>query len=107
MSRALTHNLRLRSIDVLTVSEAGNKALSDEAQLDFAYAERRVIYSANIGDFQRIHTEYLLAGKEHAGIILVTQQAFSVGEQARQLLNLFGTRTPETMKNTLKFLSKW
>lgn len=107
MSRALAHNLRLHGIDVLTVSEARNKGLSDEAQLDFACTEQRVVYSANIRDFQRIHTEYMQAGKEHAGIILVAQQTFSFAEQARRLLNLFRARTPETMKNTLEFLSKW
>ena len=36
MSRALTRNLRMRGVDVLTVSEAGTRTLSDEEQLEFA-----------------------------------------------------------------------
>ena len=81
MSRALAHNLRLRGIDILTVSEAGKEALEDEEQLEFAKIQDRVIVTCNIRDFQRLRTEYMTQGKDHAGIILVAQQTSSIGEQ--------------------------
>lgn len=107
MSKALARNLRMRGIDVLTVAEAENKSLTDAEQLDFAYTEQRVIYSANVGDFQQLHTAYLIAGKPHAGLILVAQQTFSIGEQSRRLLHLIHAKTAEAMQNNLEFLSKW
>jgi len=107
MSRALTHNLRVRGIDVLTVSEAGKEALGDEEQLVFAQTQGRVIYTCNVRDFQRLHTEYLTQGKEHAGIILLAQQTFSIGEQLRRVLRLMKAKSAESMKNGLEYLSNW
>lgn len=43
---------------------------SDEEHLEFARAEGRVLFSFNVSDFQRIHTEYVSQGKTHAGIIV-------------------------------------
>jgi hypothetical protein len=49
-------------------------------QLAYAAAQGRAIYSFNVGDFCRLHSQWLAEGKSHAGIILA-QQDFSVGEQ--------------------------
>lgn len=106
-SRALAHNLRLRGIDVTSVIEEGRAGLSDEEHLEFATAQGRAIYSCNKGDFQQLHTEYLTQGKDHAGIILVPQQHYSIGEQIRRLLRLIKARSAEDMRNNIEFLSKW
>lgn len=106
-SRALAHNLCQRGIDVSTVIEEGRQGLSDREQLEFATAQGRTIYSCNMGDFQQLHTEYMTQGKNHAGIILVSQQRYSIGEQVRRLLRLIKARSAEKMRNDLEFLSKW
>lgn len=42
-----------------------------------------------------------------SGIILSTQQQYSVGEQMRRLLKLIRQVTAEEMTDRVEFLSKW
>ena len=80
---------------------------SDEAHLDIASAQGRVLYSFNIGDYHHLHTVYLKEGKSHAGIILAPQQRYTVGQQMRRLLKLTATFSAREMQNRLEFLSNW
>jgi Tfp pilus assembly protein PilZ len=59
------------------------------------------------GDFYRIHSEWMREGKSHSGIILGTQQHYSVGEQMRRLLRLINRLTAEEMQNRIEFLTAW
>ncbi|MCB0159549.1 MAG: DUF5615 family PIN-like protein [Caldilineaceae bacterium] len=97
--------LRARHIDVLTASEAGLLATPDSAQLDYATQNGRVIFSFNRGDFFRLHTEWLAAGQQHAGIVVSDQLATNV--VARRLLRLIDGKPAGDMKNWLEFLSNW
>jgi hypothetical protein len=63
MSRAVAHNLRMRGIDVTTVGEESREGLDDTVQLDFAASQDRVLYTFNVRDFYRLHTEYLTQGR--------------------------------------------
>jgi predicted nuclease of predicted toxin-antitoxin system len=62
--------LRRLGHDVLTIQETGraNQALSDEAVLDFARGERRMVLTLNRRHFVRLHGEH----PDHAGIIVCT-----------------------------------
>ena len=80
---------------------------SDSAHLDYATAQGRVLYSFNVGDFCRLHNEYLTQGRSHAGIIVSPQQRFSVGEQMRRLLRVAAARSAEQMRNNIEFLGHW
>jgi len=40
----------------------------------------------------------------HAGIVIVPRQRYSVGEQLRRLLQLINTKTADDMRNHLEFL---
>lgn len=51
--------LRARSIDVMTTVEAGRLGSDDPSQLEFASSIGRAIYTFNVGDFARLHNEYL------------------------------------------------
>ena len=104
MSKALAHNLRLRSIDVTTVGEEGREGLSDLDQLEFATSQGRVICTGNVGDFLQLHTEYLSSGKTHAGIIILLRQGYSIGEQIRRLLRLIKSKLAESMQDNTEFL---
>ena len=97
--------LRARHIDVLTASEAGLLAMPDPARLEFATQSGRVIFSFNRGDFFRLHTEWLAADKQHAGIIVSDQIATNV--VARRLLRLIDGKSAGEMRNWLEFLSNW
>lgn len=83
---ALVRALRNSDVDVLTVSDANRHSFSDEEQLLWAAEQGRVIYSFNMGDFCRLHRDFINHEKDHAGIILAPQQRYSVGNQLRGLL---------------------
>lgn len=106
MDSALREGLRLRNVDVLTAAEVGTLAWSDEEQLQWALENQRVIYSFNVRDFYRLHTEWIERGQSHAGIIL-GQQNHSVGEQIRRLVRLVLTQSAENMQGEVEFLSAW
>jgi len=106
MDRDLVTALRSRGVDVITASDAGMLGYSDADHLDYATSLERVLYSFNKGDFYRLHIEYLTEGKSHAGIILASQQLYSIGEQMRQLLQLISTKSAEQMQNNLEFLKR-
>jgi hypothetical protein len=59
MEKALVQALRVRDIDVMTVGETGRVGESDEAQLIWATVQGRVLYSSNIGDFCRLHNDFI------------------------------------------------
>ncbi len=82
MRQALVQALRARGVDVITALEADMLERADEGHLDYATAQGRVWYSFNVGDFYDLHTAFMGRGKSHAGMILVRQQRYSVGEQA-------------------------
>ena len=107
MERAIVSGLRGRGIDATTALEVGMADSSDEEQLKFAQTEGRVLFSFNVSDFQRIHTQYLSQGRTHAGVILAAQQRYSVGERIRRLQKLIAARSAEEMNNRLEFLSDW
>src|SRR5256712_7513027 len=107
MDRALVRALRARGVDVTTALDEGMIERSDAEHLDYATAQGRVLYTFNVGDFYRLHTSYLAQGKSHAGIILVRQQRYSVGEQMRRLLKLVAAKSAEEMKDSVEFLHAW
>ena len=107
MRHVLITALRARNVDVVTSLEAGMIERPDAEHLAYANAQRRVLYSSNVSDFYRLHTEYLSAGKSHYGIVLAPQQRYSVGNQLRGLLKLIGAKSMEEMQNQLEFIGPW
>lgn len=104
MARALVQGLRARGIDVLTVHEAGMTGEADSVQLEYSSAQRRVLYTFNVGDFCRLHAEYVGQGRSHSGIVVVYRQRYSIGEQIRGLSGLTTSMTAEEMRDALIFL---
>ena len=107
MSRALKRALQARGVDVATALDEDMIERSDVTHLEYATQQGRVLYSFNVGDFYDLHTSYLAQGKNHAGIILASQQRYPIGEQMRRLLRLIATKSAEEMKDNLEFLSAW
>jgi predicted nuclease of predicted toxin-antitoxin system len=81
---AIASALRRHGIDVTTPVEAGLLAASDDAHLDFALAERRVLVTSG-ADFLRLHR----LGRQHAGIVYLPHSR-SVGEIVNYLRTLEG-----------------
>ena len=107
MRHALVLALRKRGLDVLTALEAEMIEETDEGQLAFAATQGRAIYSFNVADFCRLHSQWLARQRSHAGIILAQQHQFSVGEQIRRLVRLVGAISDEEMRNRIEFLGDW
>ena len=107
MDQALVRALRARGFDVLTAQEAGMIGRPDADQLAFATRLGRVLCTFNVKDFWTLHGEILAAGESHAGIILVTQQRYSVGELLRRLLRILATLSADDMIDRAEFLSAW
>ena len=100
---AIAKALRLRGYDVTTVREAGRKALTDIDQLNYASSENRVIFSFNVADFNKIHTDFIKKGLSHSGIILSKQ--LPIGAIVKALLKLLSDITSEKAKNNIFWLS--
>jgi len=107
MRRSLVRALRARGVDVITALDAGMIEREDVDHLDYATQQGRVLCSFNVGDFYHLHSDYLAQGKPHAGIILMRQQYYSVGEQMRCILKLMASKSADEMKNWGEFLSAW
>lgn len=102
--QAVVSALRRHGIDVVTVFDAGRQSLGDEDQVRFATSLGRALYSLNARHFARIHREFLSCGEEHAGIVLIPRQRYSVGEKIRRLQNLLDNTDAEAMRSSLHFL---
>ena len=106
MKHSFVRSLRNSGIEVMTASDANKLGYSDEEQLIWATQQNRVIYSFNIGDFCRLHSVYMLEGRNHAGIVL-GQQSYSVGALLRGIKKLMAAMSAEDMRNQLVFLSAY
>ncbi len=103
MEAAVVSGRRVNGVDLLTTAEAGRLRQSDESQLAFATKSGRVVVTANIGDFRRLH----VAGSRHAGIVGRPNQGMTVDGQIRALLNILQGRSAEEMEGNFEFLSNW
>jgi Domain of unknown function (DUF5615) len=106
MDRRLVEALRSRGVDLTTAGETATTGFSDEAQLILATAQGRVFYTFNVGDFCQLHGQFLAAGRDHAGIV-VSSQDYAIGDQMRRILQLMAARSAELMVNQLVFLSAY
>ncbi|MEK6301291.1 MAG: DUF5615 family PIN-like protein [Acidobacteriota bacterium] len=107
MDADLVHALRIRGVDVTTALEQAMIRRDDVDHLELAASQGRTLYSFNVGDFLRLHHEYLTGGKHHSGIILAQQQRHSLGDQMRRLLKIIASRSAEDIADTAVFLTAW
>ena len=96
---AVAQGLRRRGVEVTTTSEAGLTSADDEAQLDFAFRERRVLVTQD-ADFIRLHQR----GVQHAGITYFDPGRRTVGQLIAQLVLIEEVLTPEEMERQVEFL---
>ena len=104
---ALVKALRNADLDVITVVDAQMLGRSDQEQLNWSSEQKRVIYSFNIGDYCKLHRDYMFAGKTHAGIVLAPQRQYSIGQQLTGLLKLVAANSSEDMIDKLIFLDSY
>jgi predicted nuclease of predicted toxin-antitoxin system len=91
---AVREQLAARGLDVQAVVERADlRGASDEQVLDTATAEQRVVVTRNVGDFMLLHRRWHAAGRQHAGLVLVTTHAFP---QNRAFVGTFVTALAAT-----------
>ncbi|MGL4621818.1 MAG: DUF5615 family PIN-like protein [Chroococcidiopsis sp.] len=99
VSTAVAEGLRRRGIDVTTTPEQALIGISDLAQLEFALAQKRVIFTQD-ADFLRMHQ----TGITHAGIVYCSQGNKSIGEIIRGLILVWELLEPNDMLGKVEFL---
>lgn len=107
MRSAFVATLRDAALDIVTVADVDRLGYSDTDQLAWATEQGRVLYSFNVRDFSRLHTEILTNGQSHAGSVVAPRQRYSIDTQLRGLLALSKSRTAENMVNQLVFLGNY
>ncbi len=81
VSNAVAEGLRRRGVDVTTTPELSLIGVSDQAQLEFALSQKRVIFTQDT-DFLRMHQ----TGTNHAGIVFCSPDNKSIGEIIKGLI---------------------
>ena len=95
----LARALRRIGSDVTTTIEAGLRTSSDEAQLGFALAEKRVLVTSD-QDFLRLAAE----GYAHAGITYYAQGTRTLRQMIEALILIHGVYTQAEMLNRVEYL---
>ena len=107
LTEAVIDGLRGAAVDLVTSAEAGQERPPDSDQLAFATAEGRTLFSANVGDYSRLHREWMAAGRDHAGIIVRSYQQMPIGDQIRGLRRICAAFEPSTATNLFAYLEAW
>lgn len=101
---AVIVGLRARAVDLLTTVEARRLGTSDVEQLAYATGQGRTIYTFNASDFAQLHRDVLQEGRSHAGIIVIPEQRYSIGEKIRRLAAFVHSKTADSLKDHIEFL---
>lgn len=105
LSPRLSTQLQRYGFDVISTHEAGLVSEDDDVQLAYASSEQRAIVTFNFRDFVALHEQYLAGEEEHWGIILSTEETFSV--LMHRLLRLLNTLSAEDLKNQIRWLNEF
>lgn len=101
----LASALKAKGVDAVSAQESGRKGLPDEEQLNFATNNGRVLFTYNVGDFIKLHSNFIKQGRDHQGIIVSKQ--VTISQALNGLLSLVNTLPAAEMVNRLEFLSNW
>jgi hypothetical protein len=105
MHGALAGQLRAAGWDAISTPEANRLGESDLAQLTWAAQEGRVLVTFNVGDFARLHHDWMQQGLHHAGLVVSQQRP--IGETLRRLIRLAQTLSAEERQDRLEYLGNW
>jgi hypothetical protein len=105
-TRPVVAGLVARDISAITADQAGNRGKADAEHLEFAARIGLVLVTADRGDFTALHWDWVAAGRDHAGIVLVRQRT-SIGRQIDALVRLHTVQTAEDARGRLLFLADW
>ena len=99
VSNAIADGLKRRGINVTTTAEVNLISASDEEQVEFAFAEKRVIFTQD-DDFLKLHK----SGISHYRITYCRQRSRTIGEIINTLALIWEWVEPEDMKEKVEFI---
>ena len=99
VSNAVAEDLRRREIDVTTTPKVNLTGITDEAQVAFALAQQRIIFTQD-DDFVRLYQ----ASVTHAGIAYCHQCSRSIADMIRASALLWEWVEPEDMVGQVEFI---
>ncbi len=99
VSNAVAEGLGRRGINVTTTPEVELMGATDEAQIAFALAQQRIIFTQD-DDFLRLHQ----AKVAHPGIVYCHQGSRSIGEIIKALALIWEWVEPEDMVGQVEFI---
>ena len=97
---AITRQLRLRTVDVVTATEEGTNRLLDDALLNLAGSEGRVIFTHDIR-FKALAEDWERMGKSFGGLIYGHAEGGSIGQYVKDLELIAKACEPEELTNTV------
>ncbi len=98
--------LRSAGVDCITANEAGLNGSDDPDALAFAANAGRTVITHDRADFQRVHTEWMLAGRSHAGVVVVTDSWMPVSALHAAIMRLQAERDAASMVNAILFIGR-
>lgn len=100
--------LRQRGFNAIAAHEADLISDSDETHLAYAAEYKMILLTSNRDDFIRLAREWVVAGRDHYGIVVAPQ--FSnrqFGELLRLVLNMLDQVMVDDLINTVCFLTSF
>lgn len=101
--RAITNQLRLRGVDVLTAQVDGTGQSTDEKLLERATELGRVLFSRD-DDLVRLAAQHQSTGVEFAGVVFAHQLQVSIGRCVEDLEMIAKICEPNDLQNRVEFL---
>ncbi len=99
VSNAIAEGFRKRGVDVTTTPEVGLISASNEAQLEFALSQKRVIFTQDT-DFLKLNT----LGETYFGIVFYPQQTKSIGQIIQGLILIWELLKSEEIFGKIEYL---
>ena len=100
---AITGELKLRGVDVLTSQADATTEFSDAQLLARATSLRRVLFSQD-DDLLRVASDWQTAGTSFAGVIYAHQLRISIGQCVADLELIANATDPDDWINRVEFL---
>ena len=100
----LSSILQKRGFNVTHAQELARKGISDSEQLEYAFNQKRCLFTFNAKDYVQLHNKYVEDNLEHYGIIVSKQ--LPIGETLKRILTIIHKYSQGSIKNRLLFLPK-
>ena len=109
ISPVVSSRLREQGLDVVSPSDVRTRGASDAAQFEWAAINGRAVVTYNIPDFRPLADQYLARGRDHWGLIFVSERTIpqpDIGALIRALeAALRAYPADDALRNQMVFLS--